>query len=196
MSTHSVHLSTEEKESLAFLSCVTLTLCFSFFFLSCYSQRYETLLKDLEKKSEQHREVLASLQQEFQKAQGLAVGKVWPSGPAHTHNMHMAEIRRDQSECKSTTHDWRKSACIQLIRRFITVAFLLWLINFFFFMKSYLLLCLFIVAAAPLYVRAFSWTSALIAGAAVVQSVTKPSGGALSTLMNVLSPGCVPPVED
>ncbi|XP_029297873.1 prefoldin subunit 6 [Cottoperca gobio] len=39
-------------------------------------QRYEALLKDLEKKSEQHREVLSSLQQEFQKAQGLAVGKV------------------------------------------------------------------------------------------------------------------------
>ncbi|KAM9357220.1 prefoldin subunit 6 [Symphorus nematophorus] len=39
-------------------------------------QRYETLLKDMEKKSEQHREVLASLQQEFQRAQGLAVGKV------------------------------------------------------------------------------------------------------------------------
>ncbi|XP_022607747.1 prefoldin subunit 6 [Seriola dumerili] len=39
-------------------------------------QRYETLLKEMEKKSEQHREVLSSLQQEFQKAQGLAVGKV------------------------------------------------------------------------------------------------------------------------
>ncbi|CAK6974162.1 prefoldin subunit 6 [Scomber scombrus] len=39
-------------------------------------QRYETLLKDMEKKSDQHREVLSSLQQEFQKAQGLAVGKV------------------------------------------------------------------------------------------------------------------------
>ncbi|XP_068571463.1 prefoldin subunit 6 [Cebidichthys violaceus] len=39
-------------------------------------QRYETLLKDLEKKSEQHREVLSSLQQEYQRAQGLAVGKV------------------------------------------------------------------------------------------------------------------------
>ncbi|XP_069027741.1 prefoldin subunit 6 [Embiotoca jacksoni] len=39
-------------------------------------QRYETILKDMEKKSEQHREVLSSLQQEFQKAQGLAVGKV------------------------------------------------------------------------------------------------------------------------
>ncbi|XP_018524903.1 prefoldin subunit 6 [Lates calcarifer] len=39
-------------------------------------QRYETLLKDMEKKSEQHREVLSSLQQEFQRAQGLAVGKV------------------------------------------------------------------------------------------------------------------------
>ncbi|XP_071313962.1 prefoldin subunit 6 [Trachinotus anak] len=38
-------------------------------------QRYETLLKDMEKKSDQHREVLSSLQQEFQKAQGLA-GKV------------------------------------------------------------------------------------------------------------------------
>ncbi|KAM8908764.1 prefoldin subunit 6 [Spinachia spinachia] len=39
-------------------------------------QRYETLLKDLEKKSDQHRELLSSLQQEYQKAQGLAVGKV------------------------------------------------------------------------------------------------------------------------
>ncbi|XP_038556122.1 prefoldin subunit 6 [Micropterus salmoides] len=39
-------------------------------------QRYEMLLKDMEKKSEQHREVLSSLQQEFQRAQGLAVGKV------------------------------------------------------------------------------------------------------------------------
>ncbi|XP_026212920.1 prefoldin subunit 6 [Anabas testudineus] len=38
-------------------------------------QRYESLLKDMEKKSEQHRELLSSLQQEFQKAQGLAVGK-------------------------------------------------------------------------------------------------------------------------
>ncbi|XP_019739985.1 prefoldin subunit 6 [Hippocampus comes] len=39
-------------------------------------QRYDTLLKDLEKKSDQHRQLLSSLQQEFQKAQGLAVGKV------------------------------------------------------------------------------------------------------------------------
>ncbi|XP_040031012.1 prefoldin subunit 6 [Gasterosteus aculeatus] len=39
-------------------------------------QRYESLLKDLEKKSDQHRELLSSLQQEYQKAQGLAVGKV------------------------------------------------------------------------------------------------------------------------
>ncbi|KAM6953004.1 prefoldin subunit 6 [Lycodopsis pacificus] len=39
-------------------------------------RRYESLLKDLEKKSEQHREVLSSLQQEYQRAQGLAVGKV------------------------------------------------------------------------------------------------------------------------
>ncbi|XP_051716278.1 prefoldin subunit 6 [Ctenopharyngodon idella] len=39
-------------------------------------QRYETLLKEMEKKSEQHREVLSSLQQEFQRAQGQAVGKV------------------------------------------------------------------------------------------------------------------------
>ncbi|XP_072295998.1 prefoldin subunit 6 [Eucyclogobius newberryi] len=38
-------------------------------------QRYDALLKDMEKKSDQHREVLSSLQQEFQKAQGLAVGK-------------------------------------------------------------------------------------------------------------------------
>ncbi|KAM3866826.1 prefoldin subunit 6 [Diretmus argenteus] len=38
-------------------------------------QRYETLLKDMEKKSEQHREVLSSLQQEYQRAQGAA-GKV------------------------------------------------------------------------------------------------------------------------
>ncbi|XP_051932864.1 prefoldin subunit 6 [Hippocampus zosterae] len=39
-------------------------------------QRYDTLLKDLEKKSDQHRQLLSSLQQEFQKAQGLTVGKV------------------------------------------------------------------------------------------------------------------------
>jgi len=39
-------------------------------------QRYETLLKEMEKKSDQHREVLSSLQQEYQKAQGRAVGKV------------------------------------------------------------------------------------------------------------------------
>ncbi|XP_008280398.1 prefoldin subunit 6 [Stegastes partitus] len=39
-------------------------------------QRYESLLKEMEKKSEQHREVLTSLQQEFQKAQGLTAGKV------------------------------------------------------------------------------------------------------------------------
>ncbi|XP_066505277.1 prefoldin subunit 6 [Hoplias malabaricus] len=38
-------------------------------------QRYETLLKEMERKSEQHREVLAGLQQEFQRAQGLAAGK-------------------------------------------------------------------------------------------------------------------------
>lgn len=55
--------------------CVCLKLS-DFLFLSFCSQRYETLLKDMEKKSEQHREVLSSLQQEFQKAQGLAVGKV------------------------------------------------------------------------------------------------------------------------
>ncbi|XP_061691538.1 prefoldin subunit 6 [Syngnathoides biaculeatus] len=39
-------------------------------------QRYDALLKDLEKKSDQHRQLLSSLQQEFQKAQGLAVGKI------------------------------------------------------------------------------------------------------------------------
>ncbi|TNM99061.1 prefoldin subunit 6 [Takifugu flavidus] len=38
-------------------------------------QRYEILLKDLEKKSEEQREVLISLQQEFKKAQGLSAGK-------------------------------------------------------------------------------------------------------------------------
>ncbi|MED6247221.1 Prefoldin subunit 6 [Ataeniobius toweri] len=41
-------------------------------------QRYETLLKDLEKKSEHQREVLTSLQQDFQKAQGLIAGKDCP----------------------------------------------------------------------------------------------------------------------
>ncbi|KAM9795204.1 prefoldin subunit 6 [Neosynchiropus ocellatus] len=39
-------------------------------------QRYEATLKDLEEKSEKQREVLASLQQEYQKAEGLAGGKV------------------------------------------------------------------------------------------------------------------------
>ncbi|XP_032411454.1 prefoldin subunit 6 [Xiphophorus hellerii] len=39
-------------------------------------QRYETLLKDYQKKSEQQREVLTSLQQDLQKAQGLPPGKV------------------------------------------------------------------------------------------------------------------------
>ncbi|XP_051505931.1 prefoldin subunit 6-like isoform X2 [Myxocyprinus asiaticus] len=39
-------------------------------------QRYENLLKDMERKSEQHREVLSSLQQEYQRAQGHPVGKV------------------------------------------------------------------------------------------------------------------------
>jgi len=39
-------------------------------------QRYESLLKDMEKKSEAHREVLSSLQQEYQRAQGRTPGKV------------------------------------------------------------------------------------------------------------------------
>ncbi|KAM6999737.1 prefoldin subunit 6 [Tautogolabrus adspersus] len=39
-------------------------------------QRYEALLKDMEKKSEQHRELLSSLQQEYQRAHGVAAGKV------------------------------------------------------------------------------------------------------------------------
>ncbi|KAG9346433.1 hypothetical protein JZ751_006744 [Albula glossodonta] len=39
-------------------------------------QRYETLLKDMERKLESHREVLASLQQDYQRAQGRPVGKV------------------------------------------------------------------------------------------------------------------------
>lgn len=38
-------------------------------------QRHDTMLKDMEKKSDQHREVLASLQQEFQKSHGVAVGE-------------------------------------------------------------------------------------------------------------------------
>ncbi|GAA6096507.1 prefoldin subunit 6 [Tachysurus ichikawai] len=38
-------------------------------------KRYETLMKEMERKTEQHREVLASLQQEYQRAQGLPVGK-------------------------------------------------------------------------------------------------------------------------
>ncbi|KAB5571293.1 hypothetical protein PHYPO_G00223320 [Pangasianodon hypophthalmus] len=38
-------------------------------------KRYETLLKEMERKSDQHREVLASLQQEFQRAQGLPASK-------------------------------------------------------------------------------------------------------------------------
>ncbi|KAJ0002577.1 hypothetical protein NQD34_007726 [Periophthalmus magnuspinnatus] len=44
-------------------------------YISGELQRYDMLLKDMEKKSDQQREVLSSLQQEFQKAQGLAVGK-------------------------------------------------------------------------------------------------------------------------
>lgn len=39
-------------------------------------QRHENLLKELERKSEQHREVLTSLQQEYQRAQGRTAGKV------------------------------------------------------------------------------------------------------------------------
>ncbi|KAJ8281888.1 hypothetical protein COCON_G00044070 [Conger conger] len=39
-------------------------------------QRYETLLKEMERKLDQHREVLSSLQQEYQRAQGRPVGKV------------------------------------------------------------------------------------------------------------------------
>jgi len=39
-------------------------------------QRYEALLKDMEKTSEAHREVLSSLQQEYQRAQGRTPGKV------------------------------------------------------------------------------------------------------------------------
>ncbi|XP_041847031.1 prefoldin subunit 6 [Melanotaenia boesemani] len=44
-------------------------------YISGEIQRYETLLKDMEKKSDEHREVLTSLQQEFQKAQGQTGGK-------------------------------------------------------------------------------------------------------------------------
>ncbi|KAL4659965.1 hypothetical protein GN956_G235 [Arapaima gigas] len=38
-------------------------------------QRYENLLKELERKSDQQREVLTSLQQEYQRAQGRSIGK-------------------------------------------------------------------------------------------------------------------------
>ncbi|KPP64152.1 prefoldin subunit 6-like [Scleropages formosus] len=38
-------------------------------------QRYENLLKELERKSDQQREVLTSLQQEYQRAQGRSFGK-------------------------------------------------------------------------------------------------------------------------
>lgn len=53
----------------------------------------------MEKKSEQHREVLSSLQQEFQRAQGLAVGKVWPHDEAarmltHTYT-HTEKVEGD-----------------------------------------------------------------------------------------------------
>ncbi|XP_034037255.1 prefoldin subunit 6 [Thalassophryne amazonica] len=39
-------------------------------------QRYEAALKDLEQQSEQQREVLSSLQQDYQKAQGAMLGKI------------------------------------------------------------------------------------------------------------------------
>ncbi|XP_024139707.1 prefoldin subunit 6 [Oryzias melastigma] len=39
-------------------------------------QRYEALLKDMEKRADDHREVLTSLQQELQKAQGRTGGKL------------------------------------------------------------------------------------------------------------------------
>ncbi|XP_066575209.1 prefoldin subunit 6 [Amia ocellicauda] len=39
-------------------------------------QRHETLLKEMELQSEQHRELLSSLQQEYQRAQGRAPVKV------------------------------------------------------------------------------------------------------------------------
>ncbi|XP_053735347.1 prefoldin subunit 6 [Synchiropus splendidus] len=45
-------------------------------YISGEIQRYEATLKDLEEKSDKQREVLASLQQEYQKAEGLAGGKV------------------------------------------------------------------------------------------------------------------------
>ncbi|XP_062380686.1 prefoldin subunit 6 [Sardina pilchardus] len=45
-------------------------------YINAEIQRHETLLKEMEKKSEQHREVLTSLQQEYQKAQGRTAGKV------------------------------------------------------------------------------------------------------------------------
>ncbi|KAM8847966.1 prefoldin subunit 6 [Synchiropus picturatus] len=45
-------------------------------YISGEIQRYEATLKDLEEKSDKQRELLATLQQEYQKAEGLAGGKV------------------------------------------------------------------------------------------------------------------------
>lgn len=71
------------------------------FLSSPISQRYETLLKDMEKKSEQHREVLTSLQQDFQKAQGLAAK--W-SSLSHTAEQRWKHV--------NPRHEWRDFAVL------------------------------------------------------------------------------------
>ena len=56
---------------------------FLFAFLPLLSKRYKSQLQDLEQQSEQQRETLALLQQEFQRAQAAktgAPGKAWPRG--------------------------------------------------------------------------------------------------------------------
>jgi len=101
------------------------------FFLSFCSQRYDTLLKDMEKKSEKHREVLASLQQEFQKAQGVARWKFRSSDLftcTHPYTQWKLMIW-----CKPATQGWVNSACIfSLIYSVNKVTFALLLINMFF----------------------------------------------------------------
>ena len=80
-----------------------------------YSQRYEALLKEMEKKSEQHREVLSSLQQEYQKATGRAVAKVWAESGRLKYCMH--------------SHTRMKLLCLLLIVKgygWMNVAIYLW----------------------------------------------------------------------
>lgn len=87
-----------------------------FFFLFCFSQRYETLLKDMEKKSEEQREVLISLQQEFKKAQGLSAGKAWPDpGIRWSRDPHAPDSLTTDQSCEFPTLDWIKLTCVFLL---------------------------------------------------------------------------------